>query len=444
MDLVGYAHPLPSCGLWARTMRSQTARSRSRHTPNELKAIVLVALLWCSTSAGATAADPGASMFSFSGFGTLGLIHSSENDADYTASPLAPNGAGFTHDWSPDIDSRLGAQVIAHFTPQLSAMLQVVSEQNYDKTYKPHVEWANFAYQMTPEFSVRVGRIVLPTFLLSDTRKVGYANPWLRPPVEFYRLDAIFDSDGVDASYKLDMGEVVNTLVGTYGKTNSTVPQGGAYDVKRLWVIADTVEYGGLNLHIAYQAAAFTYSALDSLFNGFREFGPQGSALADKYDLDNKPSQVFEVGAMYDPGTWFLTGEWGRQNLHSAIGENTAWYLSGGYRIAKFTPFLTYASAKSNSKTFDPGLDVSSLPPFLQGPAAGLNAGLNAILASAADQNTISLGARWDVMKNVDLKLQYDHIDLGKGSAGTLINVQPDFQRGGAFNLSSIAIDFVW
>jgi hypothetical protein len=94
----------------------------------------------------------------FSGFGTLGLVHSSEDRAHYTAGPLAPNGAGFTHDWSPDIDSRLGAQVIAHFTPQLSAMLQVISEQRYDKTFRPHVEWANIAYQPAPESVVRLGR----------------------------------------------------------------------------------------------------------------------------------------------------------------------------------------------------------------------------------------------------------------------------------------------
>ena len=47
-------------------------------------------------------------------------------------------------------------------------------------------------------------------------------------------------------------------------------------------------------------------------------------------------------------------------------------------------------------------------------------------------------------MRNIDLKLQYDRINLGAGSAGTLINVQPGFQRGGTVNLLTIAIDFVW
>jgi hypothetical protein len=425
-------------------MPNQSTRSSPWRTPYALNIIFLAAMLSSHVDVRAAAEDPGASMFSFSGFGTLGVVHSSEVNADFTANPLQPNGAGYTRPWSPDVDSRVGAQVTAHFTPQLSAMLQVISEQNYDNTFSPQVEWANLSYQPTPEFSARVGRIVLPTFLLSDSRKVGYANPWVRPPVEVYSLDPIFNSDGADASYKMQVGYVVNTLVGTLGKTDFGAPQGGTFNVRQLWVIADTVEYGALTIHIAYQTSSYSYHTLDSLFDAFRQFGPQGAALADKYDLDNKRAQLITAGAIYDPGQWFVTGEWGQRNLHSAIGESAAWYLSGGYRVAKFTPYLTYAQSKANTNTTDPGLTVSALPPYLAGPAAGLNAALNAVLATNAAQNTISAGSRWDVMKSIDLKLQFDHIDLRADSDGTLINVQPGFRPGGTVNLLSITIDFVW
>src|SRR5579859_7329349 len=163
-------------------MPNPITRSKSWRMPDVISVLFVVAMLSLPLGVSAAGEDSSASMLSFSGFGTLGLVHSSDDNADFTANLLQPNGAGYTHSWSPDVDSRLGAQVIAHFTPQLSAMLQVISEQNYDNTYKPHVEWANIAFQPTPEFSVRVGRIVLPTFLLSDTRKVGFANPWVRPP----------------------------------------------------------------------------------------------------------------------------------------------------------------------------------------------------------------------------------------------------------------------
>ena len=73
----------------------------------------------------------------------------------------------------------------------------------------------------------------------------------------------------------------------------------------------------------------------------------------------------------------------------------------------------------------------------------GLNAALNATLATVADQRTMSVGARWDFMKNVAFKVQYDHTRIGAGSTGTLINIQPGFVPGGTLNLFSVAIDFV-
>jgi hypothetical protein len=121
----------------------------------------------------------------------------------------------------------------------------------------------------------------------------------------------------------------------------------------------------------------------------------------------------------------------------------TAWYVSGGYRLGKFTPYLTYAEVKSNRNS-DPGLTVAGLPPNLAGFAAGLNASLNAILETNPDQNTISVGSRWDFMRNVDLKLQVDHSREGPGSSGELTNLQPGFRPGGEDNLFTATLDFVF
>jgi hypothetical protein len=434
--------------------RSQRARPNASHATHKLPATLLVAMIgllvamigYCAhASAAANDEDPGTSMFSFSGFGTGGVVHSSEDSADFTSSSLKPTGAGYSHQWSTDVDTRIGGQVNAHFTSQLSAMVQVVSEQLYDNTYRPRVEWANLKYQLTPEFSIRVGRIVLPTFLLSDSRKVGYANPWVRTPVEIYTLVPVTNSDGVDASYRLRIGDFVHTVSGSYGGTNVNLTAGGQANVRHAWVISETAEYGAATAHISFSQASFNVnlSAVNALFAAFRQFGPQGNALAEEYEPDDKVARFIALGAMYDPGEWFVMGEWGRRDLHSVFGSSTAWYASGGYRVAQFTPYLTYAEVAANSNTSDPGLTVSALPAYLAGPATALNAGLNAVLGSIATQKTISVGMRWDFMKNLDLKLQADHTRLGAGSAGTLINLQPDFQPGGTVNLFSVTIDFV-
>jgi|SRR5579859_452274 len=405
-------------------------------------AIVLAALTLVAP--GARADGPEAPMFSFSGFGSLGLVHSSEHQADFISSGLKPNGAGFSHNWSADVDSLIGAQVSANLTPELSAVLQVISEQNYDNTYRPHVEWANIKYAFTPDFSIRAGRIVLPTFLVSDYRKVGYANTWVRPPVELYSLIPINTSDGLDASFRLRAGDLTNTVQASYGSAEPRLPAGGSAKSKDARGISDTVEYGAATLHVSYFKTRLTLESLNPLFDGFRQFGPEGVTIADKYDVNNKDFTFIGLGGMYDPGGWYLIGEWGATDSHSALGKRSAWYTSGGYRLGKFTPYLIFAQAKADSNTSDPGLNVSALPAFLAGAAGALNAGLNTTLAATPVQKTVSFGGRWDFTRDVDLKLQFDHTRLGDGSPGTLINTQPGFRPGGTVNVISAVVDFVF
>lgn len=395
-------------------------------------------------AAGACADDAGKPLFSLSGFGTLGLTHSSESRADYTSAGLKGSGAGFTRNWSPDVDSRLGVQVSGAFTPKLSAVLQVISELNYDDTFRPRVEWANIKYQFTENFSARIGRTVLPVFLVSDYRKVGYANPWVRPPVELYSLVPISTSDGLDATYHVKAGAITHTFHATYGKTEPRLPAGGTAKANGAWGIAYTAEFGAATVHASYHRADLTLLSFKPLFDGFRQFGAQGTAIADKYDTNGKPFGFIGLGGTYDPGGWFLTGEWGFSDGNSVLGKRSAWYASGGYRLGKFTPYASYARANSESNTSDPGLTLAGLPGFLVGPATALNAGLNSSLASVPIQKTISAGVRWDVAKSAALKIQFDHVRIGAGSPGTLINLQPNFQSGGKVNVLSATFDFVF
>jgi hypothetical protein len=51
---------------------------------------------------------------------------------------------------------------------------------------------------------------------------------------------------------------------------------------------------------------------------------------------------------------------------------------------------------------------------------------------------------RWDVLKNIDIKLQYDRVRLDSNSNGRLGNVQPGFRAGPDGNVTSLAVDFVF
>jgi hypothetical protein len=413
------------------------------HIMFALIAIAIASHPACAYSADSTA-DSGHSMFSINGFGTLGVVHSSEDKADFTNSIFQLNGAGYTRSWSPGVDSLIGGQISARVTPALSAVLQIIAEQNYDGTFRPHVEWANIKYQFTPDLSARVGRTVIPAFLYSDSLKVGYSIPWVRPPLEVYSLLPITSNDGVDLSYRHAFGQLIDTLQGIGGKNDSPLPGGeGTSRARDSWGFSNTTEYGALTVRMTYQKTHLTVASVDPLFAAFREFGPQGIAIADQYNSDAKPYASSIVAASYDPGNWFAMSEWGHTNTHSFLGDKTGWYASGGYRAGPFTPYLTYAKIRANATT-NQALTVANLPPFLAGPATGLNAALNEQLQKIPNQSTVSVGTRWDFAKNFDLKVQFDRTRIGADSDGTLVNIQPGFQPNSRLNVFSVAINFIW
>ena len=105
--------------------------------------------------------------------------------------------------------------------------------------------------------------------------------------------------------------------------------------------------------------------------------------------------------------------------------------------MGNVTPFVSYARAKSLHKTLDTGLSAfNPYAPMLNGAVT------HAIQMSNVDSQTLSLGARWDVRRNVDLKAQVDFVRAGEGSNLLLLNAPPDSDyKATVFSLS---LDFVF
>ncbi|WP_136255991.1 porin [Onishia niordana] len=413
-----------------------------------LYARLVLSLLTGVCSGGVVAATEGDTpSLRINGFGTLGVAHSSEDEADYVVDPFQPDGPGYSRSWSADVDSLAGLQVSADFTPKLSGVVQLLAKQRYDNSHDVSAEWANLKYQFTPDFSVRVGRIVQATFLYADTRNVAFTYPWVRPPTELYSLVPVTHNDGVDAQYRMQFGGIVQKLSVAYGSVEQGLPDrlgGSETKAEDIFSATSTTEYGATTLRISYLRPHLTIGAVNPLFDGFRQFGPEGDAIANRYDPDGGHAEVVSIGASYDPGQWFITGEWGSIDYNSVFGKNDAWYLSSGYRFGALTPYVTYARMNHHGATSDPGLTLSSLPPSQAGAGAGLNAALNDILGNGPEQRTITLGLRWDFMPNVAFKAQYEFIDRDDGSPGTFGNLQPDFEPGGDVDLFSASINFVF
>jgi hypothetical protein len=336
-------------------------------------------------------------MFMLSGFGTLGMAHSTLGTADYTSSSLQPDGAGATRKYDFASDSRFGLQLSAHPTDKLSAVVQILAMHEYDNSFKPRLEWANVKYAFTPDFNIRVGRIELPTFLNSEYRNVGYAFPWVRLPVEMYNTQPLTNSDGADISYRLRWRGASNTVRLAYGHTVSHVNP-GPYRIEGNGIFSfdDTIEFGAVTGHVGYQ-----------------------HARVKLLTLPDEPVNIYTIAVSYDPGAWFVQSELARVTTQQVTPGYVSGYVTGGVRYAKATFFATYAQAH--------GLGHPTLIP-------NYNSG----------QRDISVGARWDFVKNMDLKVQFDHVLLPANSTGTFINQQPGYALGSGSNVFSAALDFVF
>ncbi len=371
----------------------------------QFKVIVLVLL--AAVIADAEAVEPDQPMFTFSGFGSLGISHSSQSLGDYVLDSSIPKGPGLSDTWSTANDTRIAAHLDANLTPKVSAVLQVVSEYHVENTYLPEVEWANVKYAFTPDIYVRVGRTELPTFLDSKNRDVGYSYPWVHAPVELYHQLAITSSDGIDAMYRLEIGDARNSIKAVFGR--STIERKTSKSTSRdMWGIFDMVEYGSTTIHVGYQERK---SASENLITGVIGEEVKNSDLS--------------IGASYDPGDWFVISEWIQRKSNYKID---AMYISGGYRVNKLTPYLTYSQNSPGS--FLPGFPAPSS---------------NSVRLANRSQSAVSLGLRWDFMNNADLKIQYDQVKLSNDSNGFLVNVPAGVNLyGSKFHVITAVTDFVF
>lgn len=389
---------------------------------------LIVALVGCGALSPAVQAQATPEL-KFSGFGTLAAVHSSDANSDFIGTLFQPNGAGHTSSTSLAPDSKLGGQLSAVFSDKLSAVVQVVTQHQYDNSYSPQLEWANVKYQVLPELSVRAGRIAAPSYLLSESRFVGYSYAWARPPVEPYGVLSITSSDGVDGTWRTQIGGTRHAVQAYYGNSSVKFGGGGAKS-KPSWGINDSVEIGSLTLRAGYNSLKIDLDvpSVQPLLDAAKQFG--FADIAEKYRLTGLPTSALALGANYDPGDWFVMGEFVDYKGSGFLSDARAWYASAGYRFGSLTPYLVYSSTKAAIEA--------------ETGAGPLNAMFTGTLyAFNATQHTASVGVRWDFMKNVAVKAQYDRVTTGSQSNGRL-HAYPGFVQGSSVNLVTLGVDFVF
>lgn len=392
------------------------------------------------------------------GFGTISAVHSGTDSGDFRSSITQPKGSGASTQFDFGVDTRIGLQVDAKLTNALTATVQTVTERDEWGGFGTGFEWANLKYAITPELSVKAGRVTLPVFMVSDYRKVSYAMPFVRPPVEVYGNVPFSALDGVNVEYNTNINNTVVNIQGEFGTSAENIPANGVINhvvAKRNIVLNTTIERGYLQGRIGYVHSHIDYGGdkIDAIFNGLQSFAQKTKGLAisgqaldllDKYQCAKASSTFLGLGLSYDPGDWFIQGEFTRRKSESFITPTKAWYVTTGARNGAWTTYWGISKVMVDREIVEPGMTTKGLPPALAVPAAALNSGVNQLLkATSYGQDTLTIGARWDVMKNTALKVQMDRTRLDPNTGSFFVNGQANLP-GSIVNTYSASLDFVF
>ncbi|MQA20533.1 porin [Rugamonas rivuli] len=404
-----------------------------------MKKQLLVAAVFAATAAmQAQAGTMGDENLSISGFGTLGVAKSNTDQAQFARYNQAE---GVSDKAKIGLDTNLGLQATYKINDWLSGTAQILTRKNTSPTFTTDLTWAFLKARINDETSVRVGRVVLPTFLISDYQNVGYANTMMRPPIEMYGQAPIENVDGADINYQHAFGDINFTTQAFVGVSRGKlfVPTGaGSVATYRAPAagISFTGEYGPFLVRVGHARADMKINDLapiNSLTGTLTQFG--FTQLANDLGLTTGKKIAFtSIGGTMDWNNIVVQTEYAQRRAKEAvyIPDTNAWYTMVGYRVGKVLPYYSHASYK------DAGSSVT--PPAALPKNSPLGAAVYGLLPSP-EQTSDLIGVRWDFAKSMALKVQIDRVKP-KTKAGSLIFVQPGFNNN--VTVVAAAVDFVF
>ncbi|WP_155706774.1 porin [Pseudoduganella dura] len=359
----------------------------------------------------AGAADLGGENLSITGFGTLAAARSNTEEARYVRSNQREGTAGTT---TIGLDSNLGLQATYKFSDKLSATTQILSRKSTGDSFTTELMWAFAKYQVNDDIAVRVGRVVMPTFLISDYQNVGYANTMIRPPTELYGSNFLENLDGADVTWQHSVGDTTFTVQGAAGIVHGKVYSRSAGKAERFQsphaAIAFTAEHGPVTLRVAHVRGKLTVNepALDGLADAVAHAG-FGQFASDFSMREEKVISFTSVGLMADWNNIVVQSEYGmRRGVDKMfLADADAWYVMAGYRFGKVLPYYAHGSFKSKPSVGIPA-GLANIP--------ALYGAMSGVLARTA-QSSDTIGVRWDFAKSAALKVQVDRVKPGVKNA---------------------------
>lgn len=369
------------------------------------------------------------SAWQFSGFATAGAVHTNADELQFARVGIDAPG-GNRVDTGPD--SVVGVQAGLRLGERNTAVLQLVTRETQRGDYDPRAALAFISHALTPELTLRAGRLRSPFFMLSDTADINYNQTWVRPPVEVYGLNPFSDLDGIDLLHRSRIGETFVEFHPYVGRSRVPVIGGGRARLSDLIGMRVTIEAGRLSLSAGYAQADL---AVHRASAATLDLSPQ---LLARLTGSGADASFSSLGAQWDDGRWLMSAELARTATSAFANSATGAYFALARRFGSLTPYVSLARQWQD----EPLVDIAAaVTPAERNLITSFNRSRNQA------QRSLSVGVRWDVLHNAAIKAEFAHVRTDTGAHGTFIARDNPFAPGldnQSIKLMSISVDVVF
>lgn len=382
------------------------------------------------------------------------------------------NGVG--DNYSTSAVSRLGLQLTFKVADDMDLTGQLVSRGLDD--YEVEAEWAYLSWDVTSNFTTRIGRQRIPYYLLSEYLEVGYAYPWVRPPVELYNIP-ISNTDGIGFLYDFNVGDVNFSTQAYAGAGSGRSEQlEGEFSQNQSWGVAQFVEWNNFTFRLGYNTSNIDVKSIDnggtgdSLIEGTEAAISiiEASASAEPFlgeapALESVPQKNIETeyksaAVSYDDGSLLVMAEVANLRVKDFVQPaGDGGYLTVGYRFGDWMPHFTYSKFYTDAAT-DQKIDETLEAILYAGEASAIGLA-NPLLADATEiarltagrdgmialynniallkqeQTAYTLGLTYDINPRVKAKLEVAHYE-NMGEVTQIDSIDGSFVAPASFETS--------
>lgn len=349
-----------------------------------------------------------------SGFGTVGVVKGGSSNLGYRRD-LSVDGV-FDGDTTFKTDSLIGLQLNAEINKDFDAAIQIVAKERSVNGVEESLEWAYLRHIMTPQMVIRAGRIGMDLYMLSEYRNLGYSFLWARPPIEFYGIIAFNYFDGLDFNYSASVKKgTLNAKLFLGASESNYAFSGKSTKVNLQDLIGLTVSWENDRWHARLSAAtmngddslnkAYDYDQLEQVLALASDFGWKEASLLSR-ELNSEGDRYYysSAGLAFNSDSWLVQSEISYiESEFDVVRPYLNEYLSIGYRIDRVTFYSLFSNGSVRGSK-----NVAPSPPAFLGPDfVFLQEGVQSLYdLNIADQQSISLGVRWNLRHDLTLKAE--------------------------------------